>query len=405
MKIAIIGGGASGMVTAYLLNKNGHHVTVFEKQPILGGHIQTINKNVKSAQCPSKLFLEGGVIEFPLKFHNFINLMKELDVELEPVNIGSSLFVKDGRHFLSGSAIRKNYTGLQRLIEYLRLDTIYARSAGLWLKTHLAQIPDLYDKPMSYYLKSECIRNDWVKLLTMYSYSIPFQLINNFPAELAIPALRDYVYTGWVRIKGGVYSYIEKILERFNGDILLDVEVVDISRKQDAVKIELADGATYLFDKVIFATPPDQVMKLLSDPTNAEIKRFSVWNKNVAQTILHTDTSMYNRYGIYNFSEFDFFETDNGWGYNAYLNQLCGVTSDQQYSLAFNLNNSIARDKIIHIFEHHTPLYTVDSFRYRDEIVLTNGDNNTYHVGAYLADGLHEGAITSAISVANAIAK
>lgn len=405
MKIAIIGGGASGMVTAYLLNKNGHHVTVFEKQPILGGHIQTINKNVKSAQCPSKLFLEGGVIEFPLKFHNFINLMKELDVELEPVNIGSSLFLKDGRHFLSGSAIRKNYTGLQRLIEYLRLDTIYARSAGLWLKTHLAQIPDLYDKPMSYYLKSECIRNDWVKLLTMYSYSIPFQLINNFPAELAIPALRDYVYTGWVRIKGGVYSYIEKILERFNGDILLDVEVVDISRKQDAVKIELADGATYLFDKVIFATPPDQVMKLLSDPTNAEIKRFSVWNKNVAQTILHTDTSMYNRYGIYNFSEFDFFETDNGWGYNAYLNQLCGVTSDQQYSLAFNLNNSIAKDKIIHIFEHHTPLYTVDSFRYRDEIVLTNGDNNTYHVGAYLADGLHEGAITSAISVANAIAK
>ncbi len=288
MKIAIIGGGASGMVTAYLLNKNGHHVTVFEKQPILGGHIRTTNKNVKSAQCPSKLFLEGGVIEFPLKFYNFINLMKELEVELEPVDIGSSLFLKDGRHFLSGSAIRKNYMGLQRLIKYLRLDTIYARSAGLWLKTHFAQIPDLYDKPMSYYLKSQCIRNNWVKLLTMYSYSMPFQLINNFPAELAIPALRDYIYTGWVRIKGGVYSYIEKILETFNGDILLAVQVVDISRKQNAVKIELADGATYLFDKVVFATPPDQVMKLLSDPTNAEIKRFYVWNKNVAQTILHT---------------------------------------------------------------------------------------------------------------------
>ena len=47
MKIAIIGGGASGMVTAYLLNKKGHNVTVFEKQPILGGHIRTLNKNVK----------------------------------------------------------------------------------------------------------------------------------------------------------------------------------------------------------------------------------------------------------------------------------------------------------------------------------------------------------------------
>jgi uncharacterized protein len=405
MKIAIIGGGASGMVTAYLLNKKGHHVAIFEKEPILGGHIRTINKNVKSSLCPSDLFLEGGVIEFPLKFYNFMNLMKELEVELEPVDIGSSLFLKDGRHFLSGSAIRKNYTGFQRLIEYLRLDTIYARSAGFWLKTHLAQIPDLYDKPMSYYLKSKCIRNDWVKLLTMYSYSTPFQLIDNFPAELAIPALRDYVYTGWVRIKGGVYSYIEKILEKFTGDILLNAEIVDISRKTDTVKIELVDGATYVFDKIVFATPPDRILKLLSDPTEAEIKRFSGWHPNIAQTILHTDTSMYDRYGIKQFSEFDFFETGTGWGYNAYLNQLCGVKSEQKYNLAFNLENIIAPNKIVHTFTHHTPLYTVDSFRYRDEVIVTNGENNTYHVGAYLADGLHEGAIASAIRVANAIAR
>jgi uncharacterized protein len=47
MKIAVIGGGASGMVSAYLLDKQGHHVTVFERQPMLGGHIRTLNKNVQ----------------------------------------------------------------------------------------------------------------------------------------------------------------------------------------------------------------------------------------------------------------------------------------------------------------------------------------------------------------------
>jgi uncharacterized protein len=72
--------------------------------------------------------------------------------------------------------------------------------------------------------------------------------------------------------------------------------------------------------------------------------------------------------------------------------------------LAFNLENIIAPNKIVHTFNHNTPLYTVDSFRYRDEVIVTNGENNTYHVGAYLADGLHEGAIASAIRVANAIA-
>ncbi len=400
MRIAIIGGGASGMVTAYLLDKKGHHVTVFEKQPVLGGHICTLNQNIQPNHSDCKHFLEGGVLEFPVKFHNFLDLMKELEVELEPVNIGSGLFLQDGRHFLSGGMIKKNFTGIQRIFEYLRLDTLYARSAGLWVTTRFDQVEDFYNQPMSQYLKRQCIRNCWLKLLTMYSYSMPFELIDNFPAELGIPALRKYVFVKWVRIKGGVYSYIEKILERFQGEVFLNVEITKISRESDGVNIQLSDGGTQTFDKVVFATPPDQVIKLLADPTNAEIKRFSAWQKNQATTIMHTDTSMYTRYGISKFSEFDFFQTKGGWGYNAYLNQLCGISSSWEYSLAFNLDSLIAKDKIIHVQEHHTPLYNVEAFKYRDEVVTTNGENNTYHAGAYLGDGLHEGAITSAIRVA-----
>ena len=403
MKIAIIGGGASGMVTAYLLDKKGHQVTVFEKQPILGGHIRTLNKNIKPNQSNCNHFLEGGVLEFPCAFHHFLELMIDLKVELEPVAVGSALLLKDGRHFLSALTIQKNFKGIQRVIEYLKLNTLYARAAGLWVKTCSTQVQDLYNQPMSQYLNRECIRNSWLKLLTMYSYSMPFNLIDNFPTEMAIPALRDYVFVNWVRIKGGVYSYIEKILERFKGEILLNVEVAKISRQPNSVKIRLSDGVTQLFDKVVFATPPDQVMKLLSDPTNEEIKRFSAWQKNQAKTVIHTDTSMYAKHGIKQSSEFDFFQTDNGWGYNAYLNQLCGISSSLQYSLAFNLDSLIAKDKILHIQEHHTPLYTVESFRYRNEVIITNGENNTYHAGAYLGDGLHEGAIASAIRVAQLI--
>jgi predicted NAD/FAD-binding protein len=85
------------------------------------------------------------------------------------------------------------------------------------------------------------------------------------------------------------------------------------------------------------------------------------------------------------------------------LNQLCGISSPREYSLAFQLQESIAKKDIIHIQKHHTPLYTVESFRYRDEVIETNGENNTYHAGAYLGDGLHEGAITSALRVAKLI--
>jgi uncharacterized protein len=48
-------------------------------------------------------------------------------------------------------------------------------------------------------------------------------------------------------------------------------------------------------------------------------------------------------------------------------------------------------------------MYTTESFQYRNEVVTTNGENHTYHAGAYLDDGLHGGAITSAVRVAKLI--
>ena len=403
MRIAVIGGGSSGMATAYWLDKQGHYVTVFERQPMLGGHIRTLNKNVKPNQsdCPERL--ESGVLEFPAAFHTFGALMQELRVELKPVRIGSAVFSKDGSHFLSGVMIEKNFTGIHRLIEYLRFDTVYARSARLWLETRFAKMDDLYNQPLSHYVKNQSISNIWLKLLTMYSYSMPFELIDNFPAELAIPMLRDYLAVKWLRVEGGVYSYIEKILERFNGEVLLNVEIANIFRSPDTVKIERSPGEVQEFDKVVFATPPDQVMALLADPTNAEIKRFSAWKANHMTTTVHKDTSMYDDHGIRQPSEFDFFQTDNRWGYNGFLNQLSDIASPQHYFLSFQLEELIAKEHIIHSQEHHTPLYTTESFRYRDEVVATNGENNTYHAGAYLGDGLHEGAIASALRVAQLI--
>ncbi|MGB8702777.1 MAG: FAD-dependent oxidoreductase [Thermosynechococcaceae cyanobacterium] len=402
MRIAIIGGGASGLVTAYLLDKQGHGVTVLERQPILGGHIRTLNKNETSTGDCQEI-LEGGVLEFPAVFRNFINLMRELEVELEPVKVGSALFLKDGRHFLSAEMIQKNFTGFQRLVEYLRLDTLYARSAGFWLQLQFPKIQEFYNQPLSQHFHKPCVRNDWLKLLTMYSYSMPFEDIDNFPAELAIPALRDYVFVDWLRIKGGVYSYIEKILARFKGKIFLNVDVKTILRNTQSLSIGLGDGTLQEFDKVVFATPPDQVLPLLSNPTEAEERRFSAWRPNYATTMIHCDTSMYARHGIQELSEFDFFETSQGWGYNAYLNRLCGVASDTKYSLGFNLERAIAPAKIIHTLKHHTPFYTVEAFRYRDEVASVNGEGNVYHAGAYLGDGLHEGAIRSALQVAQLI--
>ena len=131
--------------------------------------------------------------------------------------------------------------------------------------------------------------------------------------------------------------------------------------------------------------------------------RVSKWRENVAHTVIHTDNSIYDSYAISSYSSFDVFQKENGdAGYNSFLNPILGLgaSSSVNYNLAYNMEDRLDPASILHTQEHRTPLYTVEAFEFRDEIIANNGTNNTYHAGAYLYDGLHEGAVRSAQAVA-----
>ena len=113
MKIAIIGGGAAGITTAYLLDHEDYNVTVFEKESILGGHIRTLNKNVQNKDLENDMILEGGVIEFSHGFKMFRSLLDELNVPTQSLNIGTGLFMKNSSHLLSPIMIDHNFNGLR----------------------------------------------------------------------------------------------------------------------------------------------------------------------------------------------------------------------------------------------------------------------------------------------------
>ncbi len=403
MKVVIVGGGASGMTAAYYLNKNGHKVTVFEKQPILGGHIRTINKNVKVDGLDPDIILEGGVVEFSSEFTTFIALMEELEIELDAINVGSSIFNKQGKRYLSRTVIAKNIRGLLRIIELIKLAFIYLSGVGLWITARYTRSSQLHGQSMADYVKERSIKNSWLKLLTMYCYSIPYKRVNKIPAELALSALSHYVQADWYRIKGGAYSYIEKILQQFKGEVVVNAGINNITRSMNGVSIRFKKEKIENFDKIIFAVPPDQVLQLLSDPTEKEQLYFTAWKENRVHTLVHTDLLIYKNYGISQPSEFDFFQTNNGWGYNACLNQICGLKPTPRYNLSFNLDSLISKEAIIYRAEHHTPMYTVAAFKYREKIIADNGDNHTYHAGAHLYDGLHEGAIIAGKKAAGMI--
>ena len=406
MKIAIIGAGAAGMSTAYLLNKH-HDITIFERQSIIGGNIRTLNKNVQGTQLDTNLILDCGVLEFQSgHFPNFHKLMNRLNITMAQGETSSELFLANGHCYKSGAGLMHHSKNFNEFLnEAQKLSPVVKGYMQFLLAEYRVTSEDLYDKTVSTYLDND-IHAVWLKMLLMYAYSMPYQKIADFPAEIAIPLLRhSTMFTKWDRMVGGVYTYIEKILDQFDGTIHCSAKIDAVYRTDTGIIISTASRERLFFDKVIFAVTPEQVLNLLGDANADEIRRFAAWQENKIETLIHTDISFYEHFGVSYYSEFDVFQTDahGQCGYNAYLNRLYDIDPMEysHYSLAYNLGAQIDSKTIIHKQDHNTPLYSVEALRYRHEIIETNGDNHTFHAGAYLGNGLHEGAITSAYSVSD----
>ena len=106
----------------------------------------------------------------------------------------------------------------------------------------------------------------------MLGYSMPCHSIGGFPAELGVPTMLGTL-TPWASvISGGVYAYVERIFERAGDDIAvhLGARIMAVRRDERGVEVSFEDNEPVRFDKVVFATTPDQVLALLSDATLAE---------------------------------------------------------------------------------------------------------------------------------------
>jgi predicted NAD/FAD-binding protein len=402
MQVVVVGGGAAGMICAHYLAKN-HHVTVLEREPVLGGNIRTLNGNIATAYLPPDLFIDNGVIEFHRDSSPALQeVLQDLGLALEPVDGGSTaLYLENKQSFHMPGAIRaRSFSRAEKLRNYLRLAGILRYLPLIRYRMHRQSHGS--DQGVGAVLRNDPMSN-WIRMLLMYGYSIPFKKIDQLPARLAIPTLlQGSIGTHWARLPGGAYSYIQKIVDRADPrlTILTGKSIKSVTRCETGVEVNCGD-ISLSADKVVIATPPDQVLKLLGDPSAHESELFSSWRENRISTVIHTDTSLYARWGSTSYTEFDMFEKSGGdAGYNAYLNRLCGLSDEHpiNYFLAYNLEERINPDRILHTQQHRTPLYTTESYRSIEAIKTLNGTKNTYFVGAYLYNGLHEGAAQSAIA-------
>lgn len=400
-KIAIIGGGASGLISGYLLNKN-HEITIYEKEMILGGNVRTLNKNVIGTDLPAKLNIENGVLGFSQSYYpNFHKLLHHLETEYHSYKPSISLISGQMCYPARGSSYL-NYRIIFDLLShpnFIKELNLLVRSQRNFKKLLTNSIP--IDHSFADYSLAQGLYKDYLQALFMLSFSTPFFKVPALPQSIINPYFNTLPDSTWSFIKGGVYSYLETLLSKSNMRVICNAGGIKVNRKEDSVQIRFR-GEVQNYDALIIATTPGSVKELLGDMSNLEMEIFSDWEDQQFKTTAHTDISFYGKFKNVRKTPMDLFVKNNGteYGYNTYQNDVYRLNANKYYSFSYGLDNVIAKDAILHKAQHTVCRYTKKHDRKIALIKSLNGKNNTFYVGAYLSNGLHEGAVESAMNVA-----
>ena len=234
--------------------------------------------------------------------------------------------------------------------------------------------------------------------------------IANFPAKMFLKFFDNHGILDlnnapqWHTVVGGSYTYVQKILDDFNGEIIKGNGVKTVLRKEEGVVVSLDNGEKLSFDKVVCATHADQTYRMIKDMTEQEVKILQPWEYSKNKTILHTDVSVMppskSAWACWNYVKNRNSEDQDDVSVTYYMNRLQGLNTKNDYLVTLNPNRDIPQNKIIYETEYTHPKYTHQSLSTQEDIIKINGSNNLYFCGSYCRYGFHEDAVLSAVRVA-----
>ncbi|RAP34335.1 hypothetical protein DID80_07370 [Candidatus Marinamargulisbacteria bacterium SCGC AAA071-K20] len=408
MKIAVIGGGVSGITSAFVLSQK-HEVTLFESNDYIGGHTNTIP--VTSGK--SKVNIDTGFIVFNTpNYPNFTKLLDRLNVSSQKSEMTFGLYSPEDHFFYSSLDLFAQKKQLLSLSFYRMIFDIwrYHRLAYEALESNNIDLISIED-----FLRLNNFSKPFIDhyLVPMGGaiWSCSYEAILKFPAKAFINFWKNHHMLQiknrpvWRTVSQGSFQYVKAFEKTFKGSLLKNTAIKNVTRYKDHVEIVDSNGATHKMDAVVFAVHANQVLPLLSDPTDKEAGLFSTWNYSKNSTILHTDSSLLppkrKSWAAWNVCYNS--QNSDQVGVTYYMNRLQNLDLETDYFVTLNQDQDIDPNHIIKTIKYSHPLFTFDSLASQDKIKKLSGHNRTFYAGSYLGYGFHEDAVTSAVMVGNAL--
>ena len=389
-------------------------VTLYESEPRLGGHSNTVMVPTKGGALPVDT---GFIVYNERNYPNLVALLKEIGVATAPSNMSFAASLDGGKLEYSGSGlngligqrgnvVRPRFWRMMR--DILRF---YREAPALMLR------PDLAGVSLGEYLD----RNDFAPafiedhLLPMGAAiwsttasemrAYPLAAFVRFFASHGLLSLADR--PKWRTVLGGSREYVRRLSESFANGIRLGVEVAHISREGGRVVITDTAGHADSFTDVVVATHADQAHRLLADADDEERALLGAFRYTENLAVLHADENLMPRrrrvWSSWNYIGESRDETSQPLCVTYWMNRLQNLDMQHPLFVTLNPTREIEQSKIIGRYQYTHPLFDHRALDAQQQLWRLQGRRNTWFCGAYFGFGFHEDGLQAGLSAAESV--
>jgi uncharacterized protein len=413
-RIAVIGGGISGLTAGYVLSQ-ADRVTLFEADRRLGGHADThlvgsvpvdtgfIVYNERTYPLLTRLFAELGVR----------TRATEMSMSVRCAGCGLRYAGQRGPGGLAAGLRRGGGRFLRLLADVPRFHRtarrLLAGDAPPGAPGDLTFGEFLNQGGFSGYFQAH-----FALPLVAAVWSCPAGTALRYPARYLFAFLAHHGMLSvsgsppWRTVTGGSRCYVERAAGRL-ACVRLGVPVRAVHRYPDGAEVRDASGQAHQFDAVVIATHPDQALALLAPATRVERAVLGAFRYTPNPALLHSDVRLLPDHprvrASWNYELSHCRARPGGAVRISYdLNRLQGLPGDRDYIVTLNGRAAVDPDRVISQLDYAHPAYTPESVAAQRRLPELNTPVTAF-AGAYHGWGFHEDGCRSGAQAARALGR
>lgn len=406
--IAVVGAGVSGLVSAYLLDRD-YEVSLFEAGDYFGGHTNTVS--VCDPELGDIGIDTGFIVHNRENYPLLCRLFEALEVPTQDSDMSFGAYFPRENFFYGSDFPWGVFAQKRRVLspQYWR----FLREIGRFNRTGLLDLEsgNIGGVSLGEYVETRGFDSFFVAhyLLPMgasiWSCSVDGML--GFPAESFLAFFRNHSLLQvrgqhrWRTVSGGSKTYVDAILKQFSGVAKSNSPVIGVERDIEGVNLAFQNGDEARFDAVVLATHADTALKMLRDETSLERELLGAWAYSSNEAILHTDISVLpsqkSAWMSWNFKDLG---RESGCAVSYYMNRLQKIESSVDYFVSLNMADEIEPEHVIRNIQYTHPIFSQDAIQSQARLSELNEGGPVYFCGSYFGYGFHEDGMRSGVDVA-----